>query len=46
LKEKLLDIEKGFQSDRESLRKTVIAAKELEEKIKNVMSKNSAILEF
>lgn len=46
IKEKLLDIEEGFQSDRESLRKTVIAAKELEDKIKNVMSKNSAILEF
>ena len=46
MKEKLLDIEEGFQSDRESLRKTVIAATELEDKIKNVMSKNSAILEF
>tara|TARA_B110000285_G_C14572556_1_gene358534 strand:- start:190 stop:486 length:297 start_codon:yes stop_codon:yes gene_type:complete len=39
-------MEEGFLADRESLRLTVIRAKELEEKIKNVMSKNSNILEF
>ena len=35
-----------FSEDRESLRKSIIAVKELEEKIKNVMSKNSSMIEF
>lgn len=39
-------MELDFHLDRESLKETVIKAKELEEKIKNVMSKNTAILEF
>lgn len=46
MKDKLLDIETDFKADRESLRKTVIEAKELKEQIRNVMSKNTAILEF
>jgi len=46
MKDKLLDIETDFRADRESLRKTVIEAKELKEQIRNVMSKNTAILEF
>jgi len=46
VKDKLIDIEGGFEVDRESFRKTVIIVKDIEDKIKNVMTKNSAILEF
>jgi hypothetical protein len=46
VKEEVVEMKETIECDHQGLKEVILKAKELEDKIKNVMSKNTAILDF